>query len=213
MERPAWIGFIGTGLMGTPMVRRLLAAGFTVRAWNRTASKLDELAAEGAIPAPTIAEACDGADVVCTCLTNSEVVERAVFGPSGVTAAAHATSTLIDFSTIGPSATQAFAARLTRERGTTWVDAPVSGGPTGAAAGKLVIFCGGTVDDVERARPLFDAMAQRVTHFGATGAGQAAKVCNQVIVAVTLAAIAESLSLAEAMSLDSRKLVEALTGG
>ena len=213
MQLTGPIAFIGSGLMGTPMIKRLLGAGFAVRVWNRTPSKLADVVAAGAVSSPTIAEACDGAHVVCTCLSNADAVEQVAFTAQGVVAAERLPAMLIDFSTIGPVATRAFAARLAVACGTAWVDAPVSGGPTGAAAGKLVIFCGGDSNDIERARALFDAMAQRVTHFGATGNGQAAKVCNQVIVAVSLTAIAESLNLAESLSLDPLQLVEALTGG
>ena len=207
------IAFIGTGLMGTPLVKRMLGAGFVLRVWNRTPSKLADLTAAGAIPARTVAEACDGADSICTCLSNAEAVEQTVFGSGGAAAALRAPALLIDFSTIGPEATVLFAARLAAANGASWVDAPVSGGPTGAATGTLVIFCGGAAEAVARAQPLFEAIAQRVTHFGDIGTGQAAKLCNQVIVAVTLAAIAESLALAENASLDPMRLVDALTGG
>ena len=207
------IAFIGTGLMGTPLVRRMLAAGYALRVWNRTAAKLEPLLAEGAQLAATIAEACDGADAVCICLSNAEAVEQVVFGEQGVASARRPPSLLIDFSTIGPAATTRLATRLTAASGTAWIDAPVSGGPTGAAAGKLVIFCGGAEELVARAQPLFATVSQRVTHFGATGNGQVAKVCNQVIVAVTLTAIAESLALAETAGLDPARIVAALAGG
>jgi 3-hydroxyisobutyrate dehydrogenase len=207
------IAFIGTGLMGTPLVKRMMAAGFVLRVWNRTPAKLADLTAAGAGTARTVAETCDGADAICTCLSDAEAVEQTVFGRSGAVAAPRPPALLIDFSTIGPEATVQFAARLAAANGASWIDAPVSGGPTGAATGKLVIFCGGDAAAVVRAQPLFAAIAQRVTHFGDNGTGQAAKLCNQVIVAVTLAAIAESLTLAEAASLDPVRLVDALTGG
>jgi len=207
------IAFLGTGLMGFPLVRRMLGAGFSVRVWNRTAAKTAELVSAGAAPAQTVGEACDGADVVCVCVSNADAVERSLFGEHGIATARQRPRALIDFSTIGPDATLRFAARLGAECGTAWIDAPVSGGPTGAAAGKLVIFAGGDAEQVAQLQPLFACVAQRVTHFGAAGSGQAAKVCNQVIVAITLAAIAEALTLAEAASLDAERLVDALTGG
>jgi 3-hydroxyisobutyrate dehydrogenase-like beta-hydroxyacid dehydrogenase len=189
--------------MGIPLVRRMLAAGFAVRVWNRTPAKAVELITAGAVRAATVGEACDGADVVCVCVSNADAVERSVFSESGVASARHPPATLIDFSTIGPDATVRLATRLAVNCGTAWIDAPVSGGPTGAAAGKLVIFAGGDAGLISRMQPLFACVSQRVTHFGSTGKGQAAKVCNQVIVAITLAAIAEALTLAEAASLDS----------
>jgi 3-hydroxyisobutyrate dehydrogenase-like beta-hydroxyacid dehydrogenase len=207
------IAFIGTGLMGTPLVKRMLDAGFVLRVWNRTPSKLKGLTAAGAFAARTVAEACDGADTICTCLSNAEAVEQTVFGSGGAAAALRAPALLIDFSTIGPEATVRYAARLATTTGASWIDAPVSGGPTGAATGTLVIFCGGAAEAVARAQPLFEVIAQRVTHFGDIGTGQVAKLCNQVIVAVALAAIAESLALAENASLDPMRLVDALTGG
>jgi 3-hydroxyisobutyrate dehydrogenase len=191
----------------------MLAAGFAVRVWNRTPAKAVELITAGAVRAATVGEACDGADVVCVCVSNADAVERSVFSESGVASARHPPATLIDFSTIGPDATVRLATRLAVNCGTAWIDAPVSGGPTGAAAGKLVIFAGGDAGLISRMQPLFACVSQRVTHFGSTGKGQAAKVCNQVIVAITLAAIAEALTLAEAASLDPERLVDALTGG
>jgi 3-hydroxyisobutyrate dehydrogenase len=207
------IAFIGTGLMGAPLVRRLLGAGFELRIWNRTTSKLRDLTAAGAFPAATVAEACAGADAACLCLSDAHAVEETVFGIDGLIAAAPPPALLIDFSTIGPDATVRFATRLRAAGGITWIDAPVSGGPTGAATGRLVVFCGGDPDSVARAQPIFAAVSQRVTHFGGSGNGQAAKLCNQVIVAVTLAAIAESLALAEHAHLDPVQLVDALAGG
>jgi 2-hydroxy-3-oxopropionate reductase len=213
MQLTGPVAFIGSGLMGTPIIKRLLGAGFAVRVWNRTASKLAEVVAAGAVASPTIAEACDGAQAVCTCLSNANAVEQVVFAAQGVVAAARPPAMLVDFSTIGPVATRAFSARLAVACGTAWVDAPVSGGPTGAAAGKLVIFCGGDSNDIERARALFDAMAQRVTHFGTAGNGQAAKVCNQVIVGINLQAVCEALALGRAAGADLVKLREVLLGG
>jgi 3-hydroxyisobutyrate dehydrogenase len=199
--------------MGIQLVRRILAAGFDVRVWNRTAAKADELVVAGATRANTAGDACDDADVVCVCVSDAEAVEDCVFSATGVASARRPPPVLVDFSTVGPEATGRFATRLAAACGTAWIDAPVSGGPTGAAAGKLVIFAGGDAALVARLQPLFACVSQRVTHFGASGNGQAAKVCNQVIVAITLAAIAEALTLAEAASLDPERLVDALTGG
>lgn len=207
------VAFIGTGLMGTPMVRRLLAAGFSVRLWNRTPEKLQGLLAAGATRAGSPAEAANGADVICLCLANSAAVDGVLFGDRGVASAASAAPLLVDFSTIGPARTREFAERLRGRCGSSWVDAPVSGGATGAEQGKLVILCGGPAADVERLGPLFAALAQRVTRVGALGTGQTLKLCNQLIVASNLVAIAEALTLARASGLDPNMLPQALTGG
>jgi 3-hydroxyisobutyrate dehydrogenase-like beta-hydroxyacid dehydrogenase len=207
------IAFLGTGLMGAPLVRRLLAANFRVRAWNRTAARAAPLVAAGAQHAASVRAACDGADAVCVCLSNAQAVEQVVLGADGVATSRRPPPVLIDFSTIGPAATTRLASRLAAECGTAWIDAPVSGGPTGAASGKLVIFCGGPQPLVAEVQPVFAAVSQRVTHFGATGNGQVAKLCNQVIVAVTLTAIAESVALAQASGIDPARLVESLAGG
>ena len=199
--------------MGAPLVRRLLAAGFAVRVWNRTAAKLDALVGHGAQRAATVGDACDGADAVCVCLSNAQAVEQTLMGQHGVADARRAPRVVIDFSTIGPDATRQLGARLGDACGTAWIDAPVSGGPTGAASGKLVIFCGGPDALVAEVQPIFAAVSQRATHFGVTGNGQVAKVCNQVIVAVTLTAIAESVSLAASSGIDPAQLVESLIGG
>lgn len=207
------VGFIGTGLMGVPMVRRLLAGGFAVRLWNRTPEKLRGLLAAGATQADSPAAAADGADAICLCLANAAATEAVVFGDRGVASARAAAPVLVDFSTIGPKRTLQFAARLRERSSTSWVDAPVSGGATGAAQGKLVIFCGGAAADIDRLGPLFAALAQRVTRVGTQGTGQTLKLCNQLIVASSLVAIAEALTLASANGLDPKLLPDALTGG
>jgi 3-hydroxyisobutyrate dehydrogenase len=207
------VAFIGTGLMGVPMAHRLLAAGFSVRVWNRTPDKLQELLAAGAAHAASPAEAAQGADAACLCLANSAAIDAVLFGDRGIASAANAAPLLVDFSTIGPARTLEFAQRLRERCESSWVDAPVSGGATGAAQGKLVIFCGGSTADVDRLGPLFAALAQRVTRVGELGSGQTLKLCNQLIVASNLVAIAEALTLAAANGLDPKILPDALTGG
>jgi 3-hydroxyisobutyrate dehydrogenase len=207
------LAFIGAGLMGAPMIRRLLRAGFEVRVWNRTASKSDALVSEGALRAASPAEAAAGADVVLLCLADVPAIESALFSEQGVVHAANPPRCLVDFSTIGPAPTLEFAARLQAGCGTSWVDAPVSGGVTGAEQGKLVIFCGGAAADIAGLAPVFTALAQRHTRMGELGTGQTLKLCNQLIVATNLAAIAESLVLARASGLDMNVLPEALAGG
>jgi 3-hydroxyisobutyrate dehydrogenase len=207
------IGFIGTGVMGVPMVRRLLAAGFTVRVWNRTPAKLEPLLAAGAEPAESPADAASGSDAVLMCLSNASALSAVLFAEDGVAQSLNPPSLLVDFSTIGPGATLDFAAKLRTRCGTSWVDAPVSGGATGAEQGRLVVFCGGSLEDVAQLGGVFGAFAQRTTRIGELGAGQTLKLCNQLIVASNLAAIAESLALARASQLDMTIVPDALTGG
>jgi len=207
------VGFLGVGLMGSPMARHLLGAGFAVRVWNRTRSKLDSLIEAGAIPASTPAAAADDADVLCLCVTDKTAVEDILFGPGGAAEAARVPPVAVDFSTIGPTATLALAARLKSRCGTSWVDAPVSGGATGAEHGKLVIMCGGETDDIARLGPLLAAFSQRVTRIGELGAGQTLKLCNQLIVATNLVAISEAFKLASVSGLDLDTIPQALAGG
>ncbi len=199
--------------MGTPMVRRLLAAGLQVRVWNRTPEKLKGLIAAGAIPARSAADAANNSDAVLVCVTDAGAVDAILFEEEGVANAVNAPSLLVDFSTIGPEATVEFAGRLRKQCGTSWVDAPVSGGATGAEQGKLVVFCGGSAEDIARLAPIFGVLAQRATHIGDLGAGQTLKLCNQLIVATNLVAIAESLSLARASGLNLGAIPDALAGG
>jgi 3-hydroxyisobutyrate dehydrogenase len=207
------VGFLGAGLMGSPMARHLLRAGFGVRVWNRTFGKLHPLIEAGAIAASTPAAAVDGADALCLCVTDKTAVEDVLFGPGGAAEAAHAPSLAVDFSTIGPTATLALAGRLRRQCGTSWVDAPVSGGATGAEQGKLVIMCGGEAGDIARLGPLLAAFSQRVTRIGELGAGQTLKLCNQLIVATNLVAISEAFKLASVSGLDLDVIPQALAGG
>jgi 3-hydroxyisobutyrate dehydrogenase-like beta-hydroxyacid dehydrogenase len=207
------IGFVGTGLMGAPIAYHLTCAGFDVRVWNRTRGKLARLIDAGAQPAASPAEAADGADAVCLCVTDKAAVESVLFGAGGLAHAVRAAPLLTDFSTIGPDATLALAERLRSSCGASWVDAPVSGGATGAEQRKLVIFCGGSSADIERLAPVYAAISQRFTHIGALGAGQTLKLCNQLIVATNLVAIAESMSLARSSGLDLAAIPGALAGG
>jgi 3-hydroxyisobutyrate dehydrogenase len=207
------IAFLGTGLMGAPMAARLVAAGFRVRVWNRTPQKLKGLVEAGATAASNPREAASGADAVFVCLSNQAALESVLFSADGVARAHRAPALLVDFSTIGPSPTRALAERLRSVCSTEWVDAPVSGGVPGAQQGKLIIFCGGSVASIAQLAPAFRAFAQRYTHAGELGAGQALKLCNQLIVATNMLAIAEALALARASGLDLPMVPEALAGG
>jgi 3-hydroxyisobutyrate dehydrogenase len=207
------VAFLGTGLMGLPMVHRLLGAGIQVHAWNRTSDRLQGLRAVGARIAPTPAAACEGADAVCMCLASAAVTETILFGMDGVASSRAEPRLIVDFSTIGPRYTADFAQRMQQRRGSAWVDAPMSGGVPGATQGKLVIFCGGEAGDIAQLRLVFEALAQRVTHAGAVGAGQTMKLCNQLIVSSNLIAIAEAIALARAGGIDAHPLPQAFTGG
>ena len=207
------LGFIGTGLMGAPMARRLLAAGYPLTVWNRTAAKAAPLVEAGAAAGADPADVAARSDIVFTCLTDTAAMEAAVFGPRGIASGARRGGVLVDFSSIAPDATREMAARLEGETGMIWIDAPVSGGVPGAEAGTLAIMAGGPEDAVERVRPVILEMAQRFTRMGPSGAGQTTKLCNQVIVGCTMAVLAEATRLAENAGVDAARLPDALAGG
>lgn len=202
---------LGCGLMGTPMARRWLAAGLPLTAWNRTAAKAQALAADGARVAATPAEAAAQADIVVTMLEDGPVVEQVLFGASGAAAAMPAGSLVIDMSSILPAAARTHAQRLAGS-GIACLDAPVSGGTVGAAAGTLAIMAGGEAADFERARPVFAALG-RAVHVGPHGAGQLAKLANQMIVGIGIGAVAEALLMAQAGGADMAQVRTALRGG
>ncbi|HUH61034.1 MAG TPA: NAD(P)-dependent oxidoreductase [Candidimonas sp.] len=206
------LGFCGLGLMGAPMVRRLLAAGHDVLVWNRTPEKTMALAALGATPVAHPADMARECGVVCLCLFDAPAVEAVVFGPNGL-AVGDALRCVVDHSSIPPDLTRAMAARLSHENGAAWIDAPVSGGVGGAEDGSLAIMAGGAADLVRTLTPLLMAYAKRVSHMGDIGAGQTTKLCNQTIVATTIAAIGEAIALATASGVDASRLSEALAGG
>nr|WP_282103353.1 NAD(P)-dependent oxidoreductase [Halomonas getboli] len=207
------LGFIGIGLMGDPMTRRLLAAGFDVTVWNRSPDKTAGVAEAGACVAGSIGELVSASDVILLCLANTAVVEAVVFGEDGVSAHARPGQRLLDLSSSDPEATRDMAARLADACGVAWVDAPVSGGVAGAEAGELAVMCGGADADVDALRSVLAPLAARVTHMGPVGSGQVTKVCNQMIVGCQAAVIAETVALAEASGVDATRLTEALAGG
>lgn len=208
------IAFLGTGLMGAPMAARLLAAGLSVRVWNRSPEKLRPLIGLGAVSTASPAEAVADVQLVCLCLTDGEAIAELLFGPAGLAEAIPAGALLVDFSTIGPKATRALASQLQANRSDIgWIDAPVSGGVRGAETGELVVMCGGDADAVASVRPVLSVLAKRVCHLGPLGSGQAAKLCNQLIVSANIAAIAEALVLGQEQGLDIAALPDALAGG
>lgn len=207
------IAFIGTGLIGTPMVERLLECGRQVVVWNRTRDKLAPLLDAGAQTAASARDAARDAALVCLCLTDTTAVEEVVFGVDGLAAVLGPQHLVIDLSSIAPDATQRMAQRLQAECGAHWLDAPVSGGTPAARKGTLIVFAGGDAADIERAAPVFDALAQRVTHMGGHGAGQLTKSCNQQLVACNLLVMAEMLAFAERSGVEASRLPAALAGG
>lgn len=207
------IALLGCGLMGTPMARRLLAAGYPVTVWNRTRSKAEALAAEGAKVAPTPSRAVAKADIVITMLENGDVVEHVLFNPAlpGAAAGLRPGTLVIDMSSILPEQAQSHADQLDH-LGVPVLDAPVSGGTVGAEAGTLAIMVGGAAADFERACPVLSVLGRPV-HVGPTGSGQLAKLANQMIVGITIGAVAEALLLAQRGGADPAKVRQALRGG
>ncbi|MCK9510521.1 MAG: NAD(P)-dependent oxidoreductase [Pigmentiphaga sp.] len=206
------LGFCGLGLMGAPMVRRLLAAGHQVKVWNRSAAKAEPLRELGAEVVATPREAATDVDGVLMCLFDAKAVEAVVFGPEGV-AEARGLKWLADHSSIVPEATRRLAARLSEANGADWIDAPVSGGVPGVEAGTLAIMAGGNATHLDEAASAMRAYAGNVTHMGPSGAGQATKLCNQVFVVAAVAALAEALGFAQRNDIDLKLLAPALAGG
>ena len=203
------IAFLGVGLMGAPMVRNLLDAGYPMTLWNRTGSKCEPFADE-AIIAGTPEDAVRDADIVITMLENGDVVEDVMVAQGGI-AALKAGAVYIDMSSVQPSLARRHAA-LAQEQGVGYVDAPVSGGTVGAEQATLSIMAGGADADVERVRPVFEALG-KCTPIGPVGAGQLAKLANQAIVGITIGAVSEALLLAAKGGADPAAVREALMGG
>lgn len=209
MER---IGFIGLGIMGKPMAARLVRAGFPVVVHNRSPEAADELAAAGAEVAGSPREVAERSDVVVTMLPDSPDVQAVVLADDGVLAGVREGMLFVDMSTIAPATTRAVHAALA-ERGVEAVDAPVSGGEPAAIDGQLSIMAGGSEEAVARAQPVFDELGKATTHIGPAGAGQVAKAANQIVVALTIQAVAEALTLARRAGVDPARVREALLGG
>ncbi|MDQ0563360.1 2-hydroxy-3-oxopropionate reductase [Rhizobium mesoamericanum] len=204
------IAFLGTGLMGAPMARRLLRSGFSVAVWNRNRTKAQDLVPDGAIVADTPAAAVKGVSVVFTMLTDGKAVEDVLFG-QGVAQALDAGSIVIDSSSISPDAAREHALKLAK-RGISHLDAPVSGGVVGATAGTLAIMAGGDATLIDELADLFAPLG-RVTHVGPSGCGQLAKLGNQQIVAITIGAVAEAMLLVEAGGGSCEAFRRAIRGG
>jgi 3-hydroxyisobutyrate dehydrogenase-like beta-hydroxyacid dehydrogenase len=212
MQASRRVAFLGLGTMGMAMAANLARAGFAVTAWNRTPGRVEELADLGVTEAATPAEAASQVEMVVICVSDTPDVEAVLFGPAGVIEGAQPGTLIIDCSTIAPSGSWDFAARL-READLRMVDAPVSGGSEGARNATLTIFVGGDERDVEHARPVLSALGRTITHVGPIGAGQAVKAVNQVILAGTYLGVAEGIVLAIKAGLDVEQVVTALGGG
>jgi 2-hydroxy-3-oxopropionate reductase len=210
------VGFIGPGIMGRPMALNLLRGGYPVWAYARRAEALLPLQAAGAVPCSSPAEVAAHADIIFTNVSDTTDVEAVIFGEQGivqgVTQSARHGVVIVDMSTISPTATQAFAVRLAG-LGIEMLDAPVSGGETGAINASLSIMVGGKKTVFDAVRPLFECLGKNIVHIGDNGAGQVAKACNQIVVAVTIEAVAEALTFARANGTDPEKVREALMGG
>jgi len=212
MEHPR-IGYVGVGLMGLPMVRRLVSLGYPVRAYDIVAAQLEAARAAGAQAAASPGDAVRDAEIVLLNLPTTDAVEQLMFGVDGVATALKPPQLVVDFSTIEVARGKAFAARLREVTGCGWIDAPVSGGPPASAAGTLTVMAGGDAADIARIAPLVADVASRFTHMGASGSGLVAKMINQLIVGCGHAVMAEALLLAEAAGIDAARVPECLAGG
>jgi 2-hydroxy-3-oxopropionate reductase len=209
MER---IGFIGLGIMGKPMARNVLKAGFPVVVFNRSESAIADLAKSGAIPATSPKMVAEQSDIVITCLPDSPDVEAVVLGHDGILAGARAGMLMIDMSTIAPATSKKIHTEL-KTYGIQSLDAPVSGGDIGAQQGTLSIMVGGEKDAFDRALPVLQTLGKNIVHIGEAGAGQVTKACNQIVVAMTVQAVAEALTFAKKSGVDPAKVRDALLGG
>jgi 2-hydroxy-3-oxopropionate reductase len=208
----ATVGWIGIGIMGRPMAGHLMRAGYALVVLDRPSAGIAELVAAGARTEATPRDVAAASDAVVTMLPGSAEVEDVVLGPNGVRNGLAAGALFIDMSSIAPAVSRRIATELAAI-GVDALDAPVSGGETGAVTGELAIMAGGSERAFSRARVLLERLGTRIVHIGESGAGQIAKVCNQVAVAITIEAVAEALALAEAAGVDAGKVREALMGG
>ncbi|MHC4063265.1 MAG: NAD(P)-dependent oxidoreductase [Planctomycetota bacterium] len=211
MGRPN-IGWIGTGIMGGPMVRNLLGSGWPVTVSNRTRAKANPLLESGAHWADTPAVAAKNADVVVTMVGDSPDVEAVYLGEHGVCEGLKRGALAIDMSTVSPETAKQVAAAVV-DRGASFLDAPVSGGKTGAEAGTLAIMVGGEAADVDRARPIFDVLGKTVVHCGPVGNGQLTKLCNQILCGLNLLAVCEAFVFAQRAGLDVDTMLKVTSAG
>ena len=213
MQRPR-LGFIGIGIMGEAMTRRLLDREWQVTAWNLERERLDLVTPHGAVAAASPADVINASEIVLMCVLDGEAVRNCVFGPAGLATSREARGKLvIDLSTIDPDATRDMAARAFANAGLDWIDCPVSGGPAAAREGALTIMAGGEAAAFERGGRVLAELGTNVTRMGPVGAGQTAKIVNQAIVGVGYVLMTEAAVLAEAAGIDAARLPECLAGG
>ncbi len=212
MSQGTRLGFIGLGAMGRPMVLNLLRSGFAVDVWARQPEAAQPLIEAGASLCVSPADVARRADVVFASVTSSADVEQIALGTDGLIEGFSAGSIFVDMSSIAPTVTRMIARRLS-EVGVEMIDAPVSGGVQGAIDGALVIMAGGKCEVLERVQPMFSVLGKKVVHIGEIGAGQVAKLCNQMVMVNTIQAVAEALHFASAAGVDPAAVWQALTGG
>ena len=206
------IGFIGLGIMGEPMCRNLLKSGYECTVYTRTKSRADKLISEKAVWGNSPKEIAQNSDIIITIVTDTPDVENVILGDNGVAEGIQKGSVVIDMSTISPSATQKIATAL-QDKGAEMLDAPVSGGDTGAIAGTLSIMVGGNQKVFDRCLPILESMGKNINLIGGHGAGQMTKLCNQVAVSVANLAMAEALILGAKANLNMEKMLGAISGG
>lgn len=212
MSKPT-IGYVGVGLMGLPMLKRLVSLGYAVTAYDIAPGQMQAARAAGAKAAASPAEAARGAELVLLNLPTVAAVESAVLGEGGIASALEAPQRVVDFSTIPPAKAKELAGKLRAAGGAGWIDAPVSGGPPASGDGTLTVMAGGEAADFERAQPLLKDVSARCTHLGPVGSGLAAKMINQLVVGIGHAMLAEAIVLAEGAGLDAAQVPSALAGG
>lgn len=204
------VAFIGLGNMGGPMARNILEAGHALTVYNRTRSRADELARNGARVAGSPREAVEGAEVICICVSTPDVVRDVVLGEDGALAGAARDAVFVDFSTIDPETSRSVG-QACAEHGNPFLDAPVSGGVTGAAAGTLTVIAGGDSAAYERAQPIFEAVGKQTSRVGPSGAGSTIKLINQMLVGINLAGAVEAFVVGQLAGVDPRVLYDILS--
>lgn len=206
------IGLVGTGIMGAPMAKNLLDAGYPVVVHSRTKHKAEELLAAGARWTDTPAQLAETADFIISIVCDSPDVEEVYLAPEGVCRTVRPGSLCVDMSTISPETAKSVAVKL-QDREVAFLDAPVSGGKTGAQAGTLAIMVGGAEADVARAKPILDVLGRSIVHCGPVGSGQLTKLCNQILCGLNLLAVSEAVVFAKRMGLDPEVMLKAVSGG
>jgi 3-hydroxyisobutyrate dehydrogenase len=206
------IGFIGLGIMGRPMARNLLGAGYPVTVWSRSRPPVKELAKDGAVAASCPREVAEHSDVVITMVTDSPDVERVALGEDGIIEGARRRLIVIDMSTISPDVTRHIAAQLAEE-GVEMLDAPVSGGEHGAISGTLSIMVGGRQSTFERCKPILEVLGHKLVYCGPSGSGQTVKLCNQIVVGLNNLAMCEALVFAAKAGIDPAVVIDAVSAG